>query len=96
VIFAHLDLVGQGSPIPGRPALYNVGDENLGAFEPAMLFDNLVQKLSRSSHEGLALLILPGSRSLPHDDELGIAISVPRNRVLSGLAKLAATASGDR
>ena len=70
------NLVRLGVAVAGRPALDDVGDENLLA-PPADLAQQLVEQVAGRTDERAALLVLVVAGSLADEDDLGLGMALP-------------------
>ena len=61
-------LLVRGRAVAGRAALHHVGDVDLAAALAADRGEHAVQQLARLAHEGVALLVLLGARTLAHEE----------------------------
>jgi hypothetical protein len=70
------DLLGEGVPVARGPTLDDVGDVDLPAGQSRFFFQELVQKLTGSPHEGPTLQVLVAAGSFPDDHESGMRITL--------------------
>src|SRR5208283_2725835 len=76
----------RGSPVPGRPALHDVRDEDALSPEPRHR-EEAQEVLARRSHEGPSLPVLVGAGALAHYYHTGIGRALSRDHPGPGKVK---------
>src|SRR5690606_11993121 len=89
-----LDLVGPGVPVPRRPALEDVADEDLAPRAPDRE-EEQVQELSGRPDERPPGPVLLAAGRLAHNDEIGRGVPFPEDHVLPSFVQRARGAPGD-